>query len=62
MKIRWYHWLLYRLYHAVWGSLLEERPHMVRKIHQHMGQWLNRQDQKILDRRASFHVITKNDE
>jgi hypothetical protein len=37
MKIRWYHWLLYRLFRWAWNPILRERPGMVKMLSGYMS-------------------------
>lgn len=54
MKVRWYHWLIYRLYHRLWTPIYSERPWMVEAQIDYMQSWLtNRRNRK-----AALKVVT----
>jgi len=38
-KIRWYHWLVYRLFYWVWNPIFVARPDMARFFVEYMSQW-----------------------
>ena len=40
MKIRWYHWMVYRLFHWVWNPIFEHHPHLTQYMITHMSQWI----------------------
>ena len=40
MKIRFYHWWIYNLYHYFWTPILKERPQMVKAMRDWCEQWL----------------------
>lgn len=41
MKIRFYHWWVYKLYFRLWSPILVERPEMVRGQVEWMTRWLD---------------------
>lgn len=43
MKIRFYHWWIYKLYYKFWTPILEQRPDMVKEIIDHMLKWQDHQ-------------------
>lgn len=49
MKIRFYHWWIYRLYYKYWTPILATHPDMVRAQVQWMSQWLENFDKDIDD-------------
>lgn len=61
MKIRWYHWLVYKLYYKVWGPILATRPDMVKLLHSYSAAWIAQHEQQIQDRRAKFSVVPTTD-
>lgn len=40
IKIRWYHWMLYKVFFYVWNPILNQNPQMVRVILQHLNAWM----------------------
>jgi hypothetical protein len=45
MEIRWYHWMVYRLFHWVWNPIFEQNPQMTQFMVNHMNNWLEVTDQ-----------------
>jgi|Laugrespbdmm15sd_2_1035082.scaffolds.fasta_scaffold09058_4 hypothetical protein len=45
MKIRWYHWMVYRLFRWVWNPIFEQNPQMTQFMVNHMNNWLEVTDQ-----------------
>lgn len=46
IRIRFYHWWIYKLYHWAWNPILRERPEMVNAIVDYMIDWLEAQRDK----------------
>ena len=44
MKIRFYHWWVYRLYFWLWTPILIDKPQMTKGIHEFMGEWIKRDE------------------
>ncbi len=40
MKIRWYHWTVYRLFWWTWNPILKTHPQMAAGMASHINQWL----------------------
>ena len=43
MKIRFYHWWVYKLYYYFWNPIFMERPSMVKAYIDHAQEWLDKQ-------------------
>jgi hypothetical protein len=62
MKIRFYHFWVYRLFHWVWTPIFKERPDMHRAFVEHGQGWLGQRERLINERRASIHSVKSGDE
>jgi hypothetical protein len=40
MKIRWYHWLVYKLFYRMWNPIFKSRPDMAKFFVDYMNQWV----------------------
>ena len=57
MKIRFYHWWIYKLYFKFWTPIFQDRPDMLKLITDGSNAWLEKKEQEALDRRSKFRII-----
>lgn len=57
MKIRFYHWWIYNLYHKVWSPIFENNPWMLKQVVKHQQEWLDEREQEIKNKRLQFHIV-----
>ena len=50
MKIRFYHWWVYRLYSYMWTPIFKRNPQMVRGMIDYMEGWLDQQEREIKEK------------
>lgn len=62
MKIRFYHWWIYKLYYRIWNPIFTENPDMVRAIRDWNQDWLDQREYEIQQRRKSFYLVKKDDD
>lgn len=46
MKIRFYHWWIYKIYFKTWARIYADRPGMLRYQVEWMTRWLDEQEAK----------------
>lgn len=46
MKIRFYHWWVYKLYFYLWTPIYEDKPEMIKGQVEWMEEWLVRNNYK----------------
>ena len=46
MKIRFYHWWIYNLYHYFWTPILTNNPKMLNAIIDHQTKWVREHKDK----------------
>lgn len=44
MKIRFYHWWIYRLYRYVWTPIYRAKPDLFREVMEYQSAWLERRE------------------
>lgn len=57
MKIKFYHWWIYRLFFRVWTPIFKERPDIHKAFVKQGVDWIEKREQEIKERRSSFKVI-----
>lgn len=60
MKIRFYHWWIYKLYYWFWTPILKTRPRMVQGQMDWMKKWLLSQPTQTMDQKygdGSDHLV-----
>lgn len=57
MKIRFYHWWVYKLYYWVWSPIYESNPHLLKQVVKHQNAWLTDREEHYKNVRTTFRVI-----
>lgn len=57
MKIRFYHWWIYKLYHKFWSPIFEDKPWLLKEVIRHQQEWIDEREQEIKNRRLNFHIV-----
>ena len=57
MKIRFYHWWVYKLYYWVWSPIYESNPHLLKEVVRHQNSWLKEREEYYKNVRSTSRVI-----
>lgn len=57
MKIRFYHWWIYKLYYRIWGPIYEYKPWLLREIVKEEQAWLEQLEAVYQARRKKLRVL-----
>lgn len=49
MKIRWYHWLIYKLFYRMWNPIFRSNPHLTRYFVDYMEGYMQNNHSDIGD-------------
>lgn len=57
MKIRFYHWWIYKLFYKFWTPILKDRPDMLKLIIDNGNSWLVKKEDTAQERRSKFRIV-----
>lgn len=57
MKIKFYHWWVYKLFYKVWNPIFETRPDLHKKFIGHGLSHISNREEEFLRKRSEIKVV-----